>query len=430
MAARTKSSVTTEFSTTNSTPRHRWRPADGISKLFSSPASKLSHPQADFYLVLGAASMLALVGVLMIWSASSVYASVNQLGPYYYLQRQIIFLAIGGPVAWGLSRCGTRTIYGVGFAGILVSVVLLLAVHTPLGVELYGNRAWLNVGPLGTIQPSEFAKVALVMWAAGFVALRKRTHNDPAKWVPQMVTVFGIIECLVLAQKDLGTMVVIGMILMAVLIFAEAPWKWLAWLTVAAVTGVLLMIATDAERRTRILSFLHPESAVSDQPNNAIYALASGGWLGLGLGRSRQKWGGLYNGAQTDYVFAVLGEETGLVGTLGVISLFLVLVFAGFRAASRCTSRSLGHAAAGMTAWLGLQALINIAVVLRVAPVLGIPLPFLSQGGSALLANLAGVGVILAAARREPGVSQSATTTPDKPQHTPRITSVVDTPGG
>lgn len=406
--------------------RRRWRPSDGISRLFDAPDSPLSDPLADYRLILASSSALVVVGVLMIWSASSVYASVNQLGPYYYLIRQMIFLVVGVPLAWLLSRMSTRAIYVSGVAGVLLSVFLLVLVFTPLGVDLYGNRSWLALGPLGTIQPSEFAKVSFILYSAGLVAAKKKVSDNPQNWLPQVLGVFIVLATLVLTQGDLGTAVVFGFILVFVLLFSGARLRLIVLIATIGVTGAALLIATDAERRTRILSFLHPESAISDQPNNAIYALASGGWLGLGLGRSRQKWGGLYNGAQTDYVFAVLGEETGLVGTLGVIALFVVLTFAGFRASVRTTSRTLAYACAGMTAWIGVQAGINIAVVLRMAPVLGVPLPFLSQGGSAFIANLAAVGVMLAAARHEP---EATTLLAARRRVPPRLMSVLDTPG-
>lgn len=407
--------------------RRRWRPSDGISRLFDAPGSRLSDPLADFQLILGSSSALVVVGVLMIWSASSVYASVNELGPYYYLIRQLVFLAVGVPLAWVLSRMNSRALYVTGVAGVLLSVFLLTLVFTPLGLDLYGNRSWLSLGPLGTIQPSEFAKVSFILFAAGLVAVKKKVSDNPQDWLPPLLGVFVLLAVLVLLQGDLGTLVVFGLILIFVLIFAGARARLIVLIATIGVTGAAIMIFSDADRTTRILSFLHPESAISDQPNNAIYALASGGWLGLGLGRSRQKWGGLYNGAQTDYVFAVLGEETGLVGTLGVIALFAVLIFAGFRASVRTNSRSLAYACAGMTAWIGVQAAINIAVVLRMAPVLGVPLPFLSQGGSALIANLAAVGVMLAAARHEPEATK--TLAARSRRGTPRITSVLDTPG-
>lgn len=170
----------------------------------------------------------------------------------------------------------------------------------------------------------------------------------------------------------------------------------------------MTLVATSANRLDRIVGFLNPDSdplGTNHQPIRAMFALASGGWWGLGLGASRQKWGGLVE-AHTDYILAVIGEELGLVGVIIVLALFLTLGFAGFRIAMRQTSAFTRYAAAGITAWLMLEALVNILVVLRLLPVIGLPLPFLSYGGSAMLANLAGVGVLLACARQEPGAKQ------------------------
>ena len=390
-------------------------------------ARTLSHPLADYYLMLVATALLVGVGVLMVLSASSVWSSVNYDGDsYYYLVRQLVFLAIGVPVAWWLSRRNAAMLAVLGWGGLIVSIVLLCLVFTPLGLDLYGNRSWLYVEGLGTVQPSEFAKAAVICWAAAVLANRTQTLNDPRRMLFPFLAGFGVVLGLVLVQGDVGTALIIGMIMLAMLWFVGAPLRILAALGGFAVLCLAGMVLISPERMSRIFSFMGSGEATSDQPMNAIYALASGGWWGLGPGASRQKWGGLYNGAQTDYVFAVLGEEFGLFGTLTVLALFFVLGFTGLRIAARCTNRLLSYAAAGMTAWLMCQALTNILVVLRMLPVVGVPLPFLSQGGSALLANLIAVGVLLSAARQEPAAAKLLIAGPD--HKAPRLTSVLDVP--
>ena len=213
-------------------------------------------------------------------------------------------------------------------------------------------------------------------------------------------------------------------IIFAMLFFVGAPMRVLLALAVPAIGLVTVLIVTSPHRLERVLGFLNGQGTSSDQPLNAIYALASGGWWGVGLGASRQKWGGLYNGALTDYVFAVLGEEMGLLGTLAVIGLFMVLGYAGFRVALRCTRPFPRLAAAGMTAWIMIQAIVNIGVAMKMFPVMGVPLPFISYGGSALLANLIAVGVLLACARCEPAAELALR---DKGKAKRRVTSVVDT---
>lgn len=393
----------------------------------SGLARALSHPLADYYLVLATTTLLVGLGVLMVLSASSVWSSVtNQGDAYYYLVRQIAFLCVGVPAAWWLSRRQPAVLMALGWIGMVISIVLLVLVFTPLGIESYGNRAWLSVGVLGTIQPSEFAKASLVLWIAAVLANRTRTLGDPKRLLFPSLLGFAVVEGLVLLQHDVGTALIIALIMFGMLWFVGAPLRVLLALGGLAVAGVGLLVATDAERMTRIFAFLDPASASSDQPMNAIYALASGGWWGLGLGASRQKWGGLYNGAQTDYVFAVLGEEMGLIGSLLVLLLFFVLGFAGLRIAARSTSKFLSYAAAGMTAWIICQATINIFVVMRMLPVVGVPLPFLSQGGSALLANLAAIGVLLSAARQEPGAAKLLAS--GRRTRQARLTSVIDGP--
>ncbi len=392
-------------------------------------ARALAHPLSDYYLVLAATALLVGLGVLMVLSASSVWSSmVNQGDAYYYLVRQIAFLCLGVPTAWWLSRRHHSVLAVLGWVGMVGSVALLCLVFTPLGIDNFGNRAWLRVGPLGTIQPSEFAKAALILWSATVLANRTKTLSDPKRLLFPFLGGFGVVLGLVLAQRDVGTAIIIALIMFAMLWFVGAPLRIMIGMGLVGLLGVAALVITDPERMHRVFSFLGNSAPTSDQPMNAIYALASGGWWGLGLGYSRQKWGGLYNGAQTDYVFAVLGEEMGLLGTLFVLVLFFVLAFAGLRIAARSSVLMLRYAAAGMTAWLTIQAMVNIFVVMRLLPVVGVPLPFLSQGGSALLANLIAVGVLLAAARQEPDAAKLLAA--GRKARGPRLTSVLDTPRG
>lgn len=419
-------------------PRHRSRHGDGLldtglarfGSAGESPVTRvLAHPLADYYLLLAATALLVGVGVLMVLSSSSVWSAINYGGDsYYFLVRQIVFLLIGLPAMWWLSRRHASALAVLGWLGMIGSILLLALVFTRLGVDQYGNRAWLSLGPIGTIQPSEFAKASLVVWSASVLANRTRTLSQPKRLLFPFLVGYGIVEALVLLQHDLGTAIIIGLIMFAMLWFVGAPFRVMILLGLAVAGVVAVMVVTDPQRMGRIFSFLGRTQATSDQPMNAIYGLASGGWWGLGLGRSRQKWGGLYNGAQTDYVFAVLGEEMGLIGTLSVLALFFVLAFAGLRVAARSSSRFLRYATAGMTAWIVVQAMVNIFVVMKLLPVVGVPLPFLSQGGSALLANLLAVGVMLSAARQEPEAAKLLASS--RRNRKPRLTSVIDAPRG
>ncbi len=394
------------------------------SNVRSPIAKALAQPLASYYLILASTLLLLFLGVLMVLSSSSVFARANTGDSYYYLVRQSVFLLIGLPSAWWLSRRSEKFLKIVSWLGIIAAIAMLALIFVPgLGVERFGNRAWLNLGFV-EIQPSELAKAALVLWSAAVLANKRKTLDRPMSLLIPMLPVQLIVLGLVVSQKDLGTAVIVAGIIFAMLFFVGAPMRVLLALAVPAIGLVTVLIVTSPHRLERVLGFLNGQGTSSDQPLNAIYALASGGWWGVGLGASRQKWGGLYNGALTDYVFAVLGEEMGLLGTLAVIGLFMVLGYAGFRVALRCTRPFPRLAAAGMTAWIMIQAIVNIGVAMKMFPVMGVPLPFISYGGSALLANLIAVGVLLACARCEPAAELALR---DKGKAKRRVTSVVDT---
>ncbi len=365
----------------------------------------LAHPQASFYLVLVPAVLLLALGVMMVLSASSVYAHVRFDDAYYFVKRQVIFLVIGGVAAFLLARRPPQHLKVFGWLMVVAALVLQLLTFTPLGFSNNGNTNWVQFGTsIFRIQPSEFAKLAIVVWGADVFARKHRQLGDPRHLMIPFVPVSAILIGLVVLQSDLGTGMIMGMLVLAALWYVGASWKVLATLVGSVALAVGVLVVTTPYRMTRILGFFNQDLdplGVNHQPIKAIFALASGGWWGLGLGASRQKWGGLVE-SHTDYMLAVIGEELGLVGTLLVLGLFLVLGYAGFRIAMRSDIRFTRYTAAGVTSWFMIQALVNIAVVLRMIPVLGVPLPLLSYGGSALMANLMALGVLLACARQEP----------------------------
>lgn len=385
----------------------------------------LDHPLADSYLVGSAVALLVGIGLLMSLSASSVNAQANGDSPYYFAMRQVMFLALGVPTAWVLSRLPMRWLKPLGWAALVLALVLLVLTFTGLGYEVNGNRNWLYLGPIG-LQPSEFAKAALVLWAAAVLATKERVLDQPRHLLFPLLFGALLICGLVLLQRDLGTGLVVVGIVFAILWLVGTPWKVLGGLTAVGVAVVGMLVLSSQNRMTRIMMFLHPpdatDTSVSQQPLSAIYALASGGWFGQGLGASKQKWGGLYDGAQNDYVFAVLGEELGLLGTVGVIALFSLLGWAGFRIARRSDTLFTRVLAGGLTSWLLMQAMVNMAVAMRLLPVIGVPLPFISVGGSALLANLIAAGLLLACARQEPSARRLRQA---RVANRPRVTTVV-----
>lgn len=387
------------YSVTTQPSRTRVFGRDGVL------ATVLNQPLTSYYLVLVSASLLIGLGLMMVLSSSSVYAQVATGDPYYIVKRQAVFLVVGVLGTLWLTRLSPVTLRRLGWVGIFLAFALLLLTFTPLGHDVNGNRNWLQFGnSLLRFQPSEFAKLAIVVWGADVLARKEKLLRSARHILFPFVPICLALIGLVMAQHDLGTAMVMGAMLMAILFVAGTPLRILFAMLAAVAGAVVALVITSGNRMDRILGFLNPATdslGINQQPLRAVFALASGGWWGLGLGHSRQKWGMLAE-AHTDFVFAVIGEELGLLGTLLVIGLFLVLGYGGFRVALRSDLAFARYVAAGVTAWFMIQALVNIAVVLRMVPVFGVPLPFVSYGGSALLANLAAVGILLACARHEP----------------------------
>lgn len=364
----------------------------------------LAHPYANFYLILVPAVLLLALGVMMVLSASSVYAFVRYDDAYYFVKRQALFLILGGIFAFILARRSPKQLKLFSWILVIGALVLQIITFTPLGYSNNGNTNWIRFGSWFGVQPSELAKLAIVMWSADLFARKHKQLADPRHLLIPFLPVSVILIGLVVLQSDLGTGMILGALVLSALWYVGASWKVIGSILGAVALAVLGLVITTPYRMTRILGFFNQDLdplGVNHQPIKAVFALASGGWWGLGLGASRQKWGGLVE-SHTDYVLAVIGEELGLVGTLLVLTLFLVIGWAGFRVAMRSDIRFCRYTAAGITTWFMLQALVNILVVLRMMPVLGVPLPLLSYGGSALMANLMALGVLLACARQEP----------------------------
>jgi len=372
----------------------------------------MARPLADYYMVMAVTAALTGIGLFMVLSASSVYAMVTTGDAYTYGRWQLIVAVVGVVAAIILSRLNQKAYIIIGWLAMGIALLLLLITIIPgAGSSFGGQQAWLKIGFLPKIQPSEFAKAALVLWGASVFAQPARSRNlDNLKsMLLPYLPVSGIVLALVLAEKDLGTAVVIGAIIVLQMWFIGAPGKVMAFLIGGGAAGSLAVLLLSSTHRAKVISFLAERfpflhltaTSTSDQPNNAIYALATGGWWGTGPGASRQKWGGLYNGAHTDYILAVMGEELGLFGVLIVLVLLFVLVFTAIQIARRSDRLFWRMAACGVAGWIMVQAGINTLVAFGLLPVIGVPFPFLSYGGSALLACFIGIGVLLAAARHE-----------------------------
>ena len=377
-----------------------------------------AHPMFDYHLVVVTSAVLVCLGLMMVISSSSVIAAAEMDDPYYFGKRQIIFAIIGIAGAWVLSMLPEKFMRAMSWPVLILAMLLLILTFSPLGVDVAGNRNWLGLGPTwARFQPSEFAKLAIIVWGANDLARRQKRLIDMRQWLMYIVACFTLVALVVL-QKDQGTAMVMGAMVIVVLVAAGAPWRMLAALGGVAVVGVVGLIAIQPYRMRRIWAFLNPNEdllGLNLQAQRGIYALASGGWFGEGLGASRQKWG-LLAEAHTDYIFAIIGEELGLLGTLTVIALFVALAYAGIRIASRSACAFSRLVAVGVVAWFTVQAFVNIAVAIRLVPVMGVTLPMISYGGSSLMANLFAVGLLAGCARREPEAQQLLKDRRNKPR--------------
>ncbi|GAA2742293.1 putative lipid II flippase FtsW [Terrabacter aerolatus] len=367
---------------------------------------KLESPLTTYYLILGTTSTLVVFGLIMVFSASSVEALLADEASYSVFVRQLLFAVLGAVAAAVASRLDVSWWKRLAFPMIVVSVLLLAAV-IPFGRDVNGNQNWLAIGPV-QFQPSEFAKLGLVLVGAVIFANKSaRMTSLLHVALPFLAPISGIVIGLILVGHDLGTAMVVLLIIAAVLLVAGAPKRVFAIAGGLAVIGVALMVTGSDNRTSRIANWLSPAcNADPDgwcgQSVHGLYALADGGWWGVGLGASKEKWEWLSE-AHNDFIFAIIGEELGLPGTLMVLLLFGILAWACFRLVSRTQDRFVRIAGFGIMTWLLGQAIINIGAVIGLFPVIGVPLPLVSAGGSSLVTTLFALGILLSFARNEPG---------------------------
>ncbi|WP_244927588.1 putative lipid II flippase FtsW [Nocardioides sp. W7] len=382
----------------------RFRP--GL-RWFTAAREALDRPLTTYYLLLGSSALLLTIGLIMVLSSSSVYSFGEFGDSYAVVKRQLMWVVIGVPIAWLASRMPQSWIRQLTYPAFSVSLLLLL-LTVFFGVERNGNRNWLGVGSL-VIQPSEVAKLALVIWAAHIYANKERRLRDLHQVIVPVVPGMLLATALVLVGRDLGTALVLVAIMIGMLWVVGAPGRFFTISLFSMGAVVLALAATDQERLGRIAGFTDPFRDFNNtgwQPAHGLYALSSGGIFGEGIGASRQKWGTLPE-AHTDYIFAVLGEELGLIGTLLVVLLFLTIAYAALRVARETADPFVRYATFGIVVWLLGQMIINVGMVLALLPVIGIPLPLVSYGGSALLPSLVALGLVIGFARREPEAARA-----------------------
>jgi cell division protein FtsW len=369
----------------------------------------LERPLASYQLVLGSTALLLGLGLIMVLSASSVYAYHNyHHNSFAIVERQVIFAGLGVVGAVIAARVPLTLLRRLVLPFLLVTVALIGATFI-IGVDVNGNRNWLALPGGFQLQPSEFAKLALVLWIADLYARRQKYLSTPRYVLTPMVPIAGAVAALVVGQHDLGTALVLFALITGMLWVAGLPAKQMTAVAAGVFVVMVFFVATAPHRVARLLNFTDPQSDPDSAGFQAIHgmmALARGGFWGVGLGGSRQKWGSLPE-AHTDFILAVIGEELGLLGTFVVLTLLIVLAFAGIRIASRTQDPFVRYTASGITIWIMVQSIINIGMVLGLLPVIGIPLPLISYGGSSLLVTLVAMGVLLNCAKTEPGARRA-----------------------
>jgi cell division protein FtsW len=348
----------------------------------------------DYHLLVLVTLCLVAFGLVMVYSASSARAALAADDPAYYLKRQALYALVGIVALVLLARTDYRRLR-VAVAPLLLTSLALLVAVLAVGTPVNGARRWLSYGAV-TVQPSELAKLALVLWLAAYLA-RRPAPQSLGELLRPIGLVVGTAFALVIVEPDLGTAIAISIMAAAVLLVAGTRLSTLAG---AGMLGFFLVAAAiwiEPYRRERLLSFLDPwqdPEGAGFQSVQAILALGSGGFFGTGLGESVQKVYYLPE-ASTDMIFAIIGEELGLVGAFAVIAAFVVFGYAGFNIALGCRDPFGKLLAAGVTALVCGQAAVNVSAVMGLAPLTGIPLPFVSYGGSSLVVGLAAVGILL-----------------------------------
>ena len=373
------------------------------------PASRAAvAPDRAVAILLVATASLLLIGVAMVLSASSVSAFDRFGSSFLFFNRHVAYAAAGVAVGALTARMRYRAWERLCGPALLGAVILLaLVLHPAVGTRAGGSSRWLAAGPV-TLQPSEFAKLAVVAFVGAVLAKRwKRIHDARSLALP-LVPVVAVVCALILLQPDLGTAVIVGGTVFAMLFVAGARLKHLVLGGGATLALGFGAIYAEGYRWARFVSFTDPWADPQGngyQAMQSFIGLGSGGLFGVGLGASRQKWLTLPN-AHTDFIYSIIGEELGLLGALVVLALFGMFVYAGIRIAVRAPDMFGRLLAAGITAWIGLQAVVNLGAVTGLLPITGVPLPFVSFGGSSLVVSLAAVGVLVSVGRMRGGSSR------------------------
>jgi cell division protein FtsW len=369
----------------------------------------LDRPLASYYLVLGITMLLLALGLIMVLSTSSAEALVQGGSPYAGFQKQLLGVVIGLPLMWIAARSSPTLFRAAAYPMVAVSVLGLLLVLV-MGQTVDGGERWIMIMGF-QVQPSEFAKLAFVLWGADLLA-RKEKAGQLAEWKHLLIPLLpgaAIFSMLIMLGDDTGTTFILLVIFLALLWVIGSPVRLFVGMLGLMGFSMVILIIVAKYRMARITGFFDAQSQASTAGYQTIQgttAVGSGGWFGVGLGAGKMKFGWVPN-ATTDFIFAIIGEELGLVGTLCVSLLYGGLAFAGLRIARRVPDTFMRLAAAAATAWITVQALVNIGAVIGMLPITGVPLPLVSAGLSSLLVTMVALGMLMSFAKREPGAAQA-----------------------
>jgi cell division protein FtsW len=389
---------------------------DGVPR-YPSPAAgrprarvrPLDRPLTSYYLILGITVLLLALGLVMVLSTSSAEALAQGGSPYAGFRKQLAGVALGLPLMWIAARSSPVLFRAAAYPMVAVSLLGLMLVLA-VGHTVGGAERWIQIMGF-QIQPSEFAKLAFVLWGADLLA-RKEKAGQLTEWRHLLIPLLpgaAIVSMLVMLGDDLGTTFILLVIFLTLLWVFGTPGRLFIGMLGLIGFAMVILIIVAPYRLERITGFFHSQEHLSTsgwQTVQGINAVGSGGWFGVGLGAGKLKWGWVPN-ASTDFIFAIIGEELGLVGTLCVAFLYGGLAYAGLRIARRVPDTFMRLAAAAATAWIVVQALVNIGAVIGVLPITGVPLPLVSAGLSSLLVTLVALGMLMSFAKREPGASQA-----------------------
>lgn len=372
--------------------------------LFATPASA-------YYLILGSVIALSSLGLVMVLSASSVKSLRESGNSFSFVLRQALFLILAAGLAWVAMKLRYELWKPIAQVSLVLSCALLVLPQIGgIGKTVGGNTNWIGIGSF-TLQPSEFAKLGLILWCA----LRLRIHDQKASEgiasnpATLIIPGFMLVMALILLGRDLGTAVLVTGIVAGILFISGLAFKVFGLLALGAGLLFAALILPSANRMNRFSAFFDPFAeenyqGVGWQQAHSIMGLASGGAVGTGLGSSKQKWGSLPE-VHTDFIFAVIGEELGLLGTLATLGLFGILILGIFKVAINAQNSFDRYVCAGIGCWISVQVLLNIGTVISVIPVVGVTLPLISYGGSSLIATFIALGYVLGVLRRDPQIA-------------------------